>query len=101
MDEMTATARIWHPPLIFEIADHEIVPRTAQLVISSRHPKRAAPFKRGDRGDLSRRTALYNTTGGGECKKEGGGVFAERPLVSLTITSSFLLASTQKMHPMS
>jgi hypothetical protein len=30
----------WHPPMIFETIDHVIVPRAAQLVISSRHPKR-------------------------------------------------------------
>jgi hypothetical protein len=41
---MTVTTRTWHPPLIFETADHENVPRTAQLVIST-VTKRAAPFR--------------------------------------------------------
>jgi hypothetical protein len=77
---MTATASNWHPPLVFEIADHVISPPAAQLMISSRHPKRAAPFKRGDRGDLSRRAALYNTTGGrGSAKKRVAGCSPNGP----------------------
>jgi hypothetical protein len=41
-----------------------------------------------------------NRPGGDQAILEGGGC-ADRPLVSLTVTSSFLLASTQKMHPLS
>jgi hypothetical protein len=79
---MTATARIWHPPLAFEIADYMISPPAAQLMISSRHPKRAAPFKRGDRGDLSRRPVCTTQLGAGGAKKRVAGCSPNGPWLS-------------------
>jgi hypothetical protein len=53
---MTATARIWHPPMIFEFVDHVRSPPAAQLTLSSRHPRREHTDK--EREDRLNREAV-------------------------------------------